>query len=168
MTTLKIKKYIANPSEVEAIQITSGNIHEVAKWCGGDVRKSDTDKTVKFIKVPVFRALSDKQTKGYSGDWILKRGTSFKVYTDVAFKKNFTDGEAVKMVPDSEQEGVSEVIFQSMVEAREKPQETRLMMGGHESKFSTPPAGVPMRGVIFQGQHYDNASDIPVRDVPQQ
>lgn len=85
-----VNKYARKPFYVEAVQVTAENIQEVAKWCSGQVyhvAEANGDHT--FIKVKVKRPLSARQTKAFVGDWVLKAGTGYKVYTSDAFDKSF-------------------------------------------------------------------------------
>jgi hypothetical protein len=77
--------YIRRPFEVLAVEVTPENMEEVAEWCSGYL---DADHT-KFGKVDVKRALNERQTKAYPGDWVLHASTGFKVYTPNAFHKTF-------------------------------------------------------------------------------
>lgn len=93
---LKTEKYVRKQFPVEAVEVTSENMREVAQWCGGKVRTDKQHwsyrKGQKFIKVHVPRALNDKQTMAYVGDWILYAGNGpngFKVYTPRAFESSF-------------------------------------------------------------------------------
>lgn len=98
------KTFMRRSFEVEAIRVTSENMEEVAQWCLGTIliQKRPTKrgeggfiKEVPYLKVDVLRPLNERQTMAFPGDWILKTGTSFKIYTDIAFHKNFLpmDGE---------------------------------------------------------------------------
>jgi len=161
--TIKIKKYTAKPVEVEAIQITKSNMAEVAKWCKGSVctevipaEKSATGEefTEKYVRPKMYRPKNrthtprdDEMTKGYVGKWIIKRGTNYKVYTDQAFANNYTDGQALPLAEQKHRDEVSPSIFNGMVQEMTQPRETHLAVSGHETKFVTPSAGVPMRGV---------------------
>lgn len=84
-------KYVRRPFEVEAVLVTEDNLPEVAVWCQGDVQTETyrNGDEREFIKVRVARALNERQTKAYPGDWVLYAGTGFKVYTEKAFKKTF-------------------------------------------------------------------------------
>ncbi len=84
---LDTTKYVRKPFYVDAVQITTENIDEIAQWCEGEVQ-SDKDGT-KYVKVRVLRPLNDRQTKAYVGDWVLYAGTGFKVYTTKAFGNSF-------------------------------------------------------------------------------
>lgn len=148
MSQIEIKKYISKPTTVEAIQITKDNMAEVADWCAGEVRthKDEHGKIEKYVKVKVWRAQSEKLSQGFIGNWVLKRGTGYKVYTDKAFKSGYTDGASIPMVEDGD---VNEAIFDSMVLERTKPHTTEIRMGDHVERITTPAKGVPMRGPDF-------------------
>ena len=77
------------PFTVEAIRLTPENMTAVAKWCGGQIRTSGKRGIQKYIKVDVKRALTDRQTMAYVGDWVLRAGSGFKVYTPKAFDASF-------------------------------------------------------------------------------
>lgn len=84
---MQTTKYIRKPFEVEAVQVTDENIEEVKEWCQGTLESDDR----RFIRVRVARALNERQTKAYAGDWVLYAGTGFKVYTSKAFYKTFEE-----------------------------------------------------------------------------
>lgn len=95
---MQVSKFVRKPFEVEAVQVTAENLADVATWCRGEVRsdvigRTETELTVEtgspYVKVTVARALNEKQTKAFVGDWVLKAGTGFKVYTTKAFTKSF-------------------------------------------------------------------------------
>lgn len=86
-------KYVRKPFEVDAVQVTEGNIEEVKDWCQGTLQQ---DGNRQFIKVHVARALNERQTKAFPGDWVLYAGAGFKVYTNKAFHKTFEQPEGVK------------------------------------------------------------------------
>jgi hypothetical protein len=85
--SLIIEEYTRKPFNIEAVQVTRENMEEVAKWCGGVVQLDAKNK--RYIKVDVNLPLTEKQTKAYLDDWVLKsdnRGKGrFKVYTHKAF-----------------------------------------------------------------------------------
>lgn len=81
-------KYLRKSIEIDAVQVTSENIAEVAEWCNGQVIDQD-GQTDSHIKVDVHRPLSLRQTQAFVGDWILGSPKGFKVYTDNAFRSNF-------------------------------------------------------------------------------
>lgn len=82
---IAFETYVRKPFAVEAVRVTETNIEEVAKWAQGTLMEDSRP----FIKVRVARALNERQTKAYPGDWVLYAGTGFKVYTNKAFWKTF-------------------------------------------------------------------------------
>lgn len=88
--TLKTETYTRKSFDVEAVQVTDDNISEVAEWCGGEVRSTkNDDEETSYIKVRVFRPMSERQTRAYVGDWVLYAGTGYKVYPPKPFEKCF-------------------------------------------------------------------------------
>ena len=87
MPTVETTRFVRKPFYVDAVQVTAENIDAVAVWCNGDI--VEVSKTNKHIRVRVLRALNERQTKAYIGDWILYAGTGYKVYTPAAFAKSF-------------------------------------------------------------------------------
>lgn len=89
---MKTRKFSRKPFDVEAVQVTEENFREVAEWCEGEIRSQERKgEEVEFIKVKVYLAAFDRQTKAYVGDWVLKTETGFKVYTQSAFDKTFVE-----------------------------------------------------------------------------
>lgn len=86
-----VQKYVSVPIEVEAVEVTAENLEDIAVWCNGELRTASIDENpVTYIKVPVKRPRTERQTKAFVGDWILKTPIAIKVYNPIAFKKNFT------------------------------------------------------------------------------
>lgn len=85
--TLKTEKFARKPFYVDAVQITEGNMQDVAKWCQGSVLSTDAGEN--YIKVRVHRPLNERQTKAFVNDWILFAGSGYKVYTPKAFNQSF-------------------------------------------------------------------------------
>ena len=96
MSDITTNKFVRKPFYVDAVQVTSANIEDVAKWCGGTVKESKPDKDIengrvpeKFIQVTVYRPMSDRQKMAFVNDWVLFAGKGYKVYTNPAFQKTF-------------------------------------------------------------------------------
>jgi hypothetical protein len=95
MSTLKTEKFVRKPFPIDAVQVTEENMEAVAKWCGGEVlTEARGNRTVKYIQVPVARAINERQKKAHVGDWVLSsetrnRNRSFKCYTPKAFDDCF-------------------------------------------------------------------------------
>lgn len=84
---IKPEAFARKPFVIEAIRVDAKNMAEVAKWCSGFVNRDDQKR--RYIKVQVRKAAHDRQTMAYDGDWVLRAGTGFRVYTDAAFHKSF-------------------------------------------------------------------------------
>lgn len=92
--SLAIKDYTRKPFTVEAVQVTPQNLEEVAKWCGGEIiTERRGGREVKYIKVDVSRPMTERQTKAFVEDWVLKAGTGFKCYTKKAFPDCFVEAK---------------------------------------------------------------------------
>lgn len=86
--SLKTQKYDKKPFSVEAVRVTQENLMAVLEWCAG-VLFPASGKLGPFVKVEVRRPISERQTRAYIGDWVLKAGSGFKVYNDRAFFEAF-------------------------------------------------------------------------------
>ena len=86
---MKIHTYQRKTFIVEAVQVTADNLREAAQWCEGGLHIPADGPA--FVKVRVHRPLSERQTRAFVGDWILKTKNSFKVYPEKAFKSSFEE-----------------------------------------------------------------------------
>lgn len=89
--TTHVRKFMRKPFYIDAIQVTASNLDQVTRWCKGQLYEN-ADGTY-YIKVRVYKPLNERQTKAYIGDWVLKAGKGFKVYSDRAFNNTFTEVE---------------------------------------------------------------------------
>lgn len=84
--------FVRKQFPVQAVQVTPNNIDQLAESVKGEV-KHDGDKEGNFsrtyIDVPVRKPLNKRQTQAYIGDWIVKQGRTFKVYSDKSFNQQF-------------------------------------------------------------------------------
>lgn len=74
---------------VQAIRVTAENIHELAGWCGGEVKNALTENSA-YIIVPA-RARSTSRAR--IGDWItrLTDSNNFRVYQAKSFLEAFRE-----------------------------------------------------------------------------
>lgn len=89
--TIRTIRFVRKPLIVDAVQVTDENIYEVAKWCSGfvDIAKRYNRPEAQYVKVDVLRPGNIRQTRAFVGDWVLRAGTSYKVYTQKAFASSF-------------------------------------------------------------------------------
>lgn len=87
---MQTKTYYRKKLEVQAVQVTADNLHEVAEWCGGEVlEEKPGDPTTSYVKVRVHRPQSEKQTRAFISDWVLESVTGYKVYPHRSFITTF-------------------------------------------------------------------------------
>lgn len=80
------QQYLTAQRKVEAAQVTEENMNELAGWCGGRVQNNGGRP---HVKITVARSLAARFGQGYAGDWIVRMGKSFRIYTNENFLKNF-------------------------------------------------------------------------------
>jgi len=92
---MKATRFIRKPFVVSGYQVTNENMDVIATWCRGHVIPADdARKEQAFVRVPVDRPTSQKQTQAFVGTWVIlafnQRGEeSFKVYPQEWLNKNF-------------------------------------------------------------------------------
>jgi hypothetical protein len=108
---LKTTKYIRKPFAVEAVKVTSSNIEEVAKWCGGKLISAEQNgKTTVRIDVPLKKTVARDRPSGmaYPGMWVLKSDDRFSVYSQKNLDLMFEP--AIEVQTDSRDEVVKEAL----------------------------------------------------------
>src|SRR4051812_12196071 len=87
---IETQTYIRKPVPVRAIRVTEKNMKDVARWCKGTIEntpKQGRKPARRYIRVQVIRAMSDRMTGAFVGDWVLfMEGSGFKVFLDDAFR----------------------------------------------------------------------------------
>lgn len=89
---MKLENYKRKPFIVQCVQVTADNMEEVAKWVGGSVKHESASANrpaASYVEVSVIRPTHPKQSMAYIGNWVLKMGTTWKVYTDTGFRSSF-------------------------------------------------------------------------------
>lgn len=86
MTDIQTTRFVRKPLHVNAIRVTHENMEAVAEWCGGVMGKQGHRQ---FIRLYLKYARTPRQTVAYSGDWITRVGTTFKVWTNKSFRETF-------------------------------------------------------------------------------
>lgn len=113
-------KFVRKPLYVDAVKVTAENFAEIANWCQGEIYTADGNDTrlvdgaddinpaALYIRVRVHNPKSPRQTKAYTGDWILYTDRGYKVYTEKAFFASFEEIDN-DVNPDQEMLSVDEV-----------------------------------------------------------
>lgn len=92
MSSVPTQEFRRKSFPVQAVQVTPENMKQVAKWCAGKIMQDGEKEghlSRDYIKVRVAYPINERQTQAFLGDWVLKSGKSFKVYTNSAFEKSF-------------------------------------------------------------------------------
>lgn len=112
---IKIEQFRRKTFNVDAVQVTPDNLEDVASWCGGDVRtEKQKGKDVRFIKVRVYKALDEEQTKAFPGNYVVYMGSGYKVYKYNAFMRTF---EKTSDVEHSRDAGTGQFVSEEYAEA---------------------------------------------------
>lgn len=83
---MQLSSFVRKPFTVEAVEITTENIHEVAQFIG-TLRGEDTDQP--YIQVD--RKLVPNVFKVYPGFWMTKMGSNVRCYSSHIFKAQFIE-----------------------------------------------------------------------------
>lgn len=67
---MDIKKYIANPTVIEAALVTENNLEKVANWCNGAVKGIKLSKADRIIQW--HNKLHDSELEAKVGEYIVK------------------------------------------------------------------------------------------------
>lgn len=103
-------KYVRKPLYVDAIEVTSENFLDVARWCQGLVGPEggefgtevqpaegiEIDPEKYYIRLRVHNPKNRWQSMANVGDWILYTEHGYKVYSANAFENNFDKLEEAK------------------------------------------------------------------------
>lgn len=85
--TDKPEKFVRRTFEVTAWQVTEDNIEDVREWCMGDIRRNDVG--IPYIHVRVHHPRNARDTRAFSGDWVVYADNGYKVYPHRSFEFSF-------------------------------------------------------------------------------
>lgn len=89
---VQVSRFVRKETHVDAIRVTETNLDDLAVMCGGVV-KSNTPGLIIGRKPHIEICSSPYGTivrmKAYIGDWIIRSGTNFEVYTNSQFEALF-------------------------------------------------------------------------------
>jgi hypothetical protein len=131
---IETQTYFRKPVPVQVLQVTDANIRDVARWCGGKIqmaKKRGNKPAVPYIQVQVLRAMNDRHTKAFVGDWVLfMDGAGFKVFPDEAFHKAY---EPAKKDETDELESVKHEVAQALDEFGKRIHDMTVRLNGDSS-----------------------------------
>lgn len=91
---MEATEFVRKPFEVQAIQVTTENMKEVADWCGGVVDNLIYKGVPRpYVKVPAVNALNDRHRQAFVSDWVIwaKNGETWKSYSNKSFWLHFEE-----------------------------------------------------------------------------
>lgn len=97
MGAIATTNFTRNTFPVEAVRLTKDNLSEVVEWCDGELRETENNR--KHLKLKYKRNgthLPARLFNGYVGDWVVRSGNSFKIYTNKSFNNTFTKDEVTQ------------------------------------------------------------------------
>lgn len=86
---MDLRPFERHTFRVEALQVTKANIHEVAAWCGAQIKKPDNGAP--YLIVP--SGTRGNTAKARIGDWItrLTSANNYRVYQNHVFREYFRE-----------------------------------------------------------------------------
>lgn len=88
---LEIQEFSRRSFDVEAVKVTEENMAEVARWCGGSIKRTGSHE--KYVNVPVKQPSNPTKNRNlfraFVDYWVLKSDTGFRVYTQSGFEAAF-------------------------------------------------------------------------------
>jgi hypothetical protein len=98
MSRITTVQYTRKALFVDAVRITKANFDDIAEWCQGEVKQTETPGKgtgKKYIRIRAHNPKNPRQTKAFVGDWILYTDRGYKVYTNQAFHASFDESTTV-------------------------------------------------------------------------
>lgn len=83
---MKTTRFTRKSFEVEAVRVTHENFEEVRAWCDGEEHGSEHGR---YFQIDIKTQVSQRARRAHIGDWVLRSGTGFRVYTNNAFRDFF-------------------------------------------------------------------------------
>ena len=116
---IKTTTFVRKPFPVQAVQVTTENMNEIAEWCNGEIRNlgEHDGRWGPFVEVDVINPLRPRQAQAFVGDWVLQSEKGFKVYTRSAFEKCFDSAEDCRRVVDDIVRKETKVLIDRVAEA---------------------------------------------------
>lgn len=66
---VKATRFMRKPFVSKGYEVTETNMDALAQWCGGSVIREEG--RTPFVRVPVSRSNNERQTRAYTGSWIV-------------------------------------------------------------------------------------------------
>jgi len=113
---IQAETFVKNVLYVSAIRVTEENMTALAAWAKGHIGLTNDAQKRRYIMVPLHG--KKKQEPAYSGDWIVKMNSTYRVYTDKAFHESFHRPGDRRPVPNYSNKTVREILDDSIQKER--------------------------------------------------
>lgn len=117
-------RYTIKSFDVDAVQVTTENIHEVAQLCSGMVKDTGLQLDepggklyIDLVVTPAPKDARPRRATAYANDWIVRQGNHFILYQDREFKDAAVPAQANRF--DEVLELVREAMYGPNAHARE-------------------------------------------------
>lgn len=93
-SNMQIETFVRRPFDVNAVQVTPQNAHEIAEWCNGKVGTSDyklagTKVSLDTVLVPGNGPNKGQMVEARIGSWVVEHLGNFRVYRKKQFEDTF-------------------------------------------------------------------------------
>jgi hypothetical protein len=107
-----VRLFTRSPFDVQAVQVTTANIGEVAVWCKGTIHEGVKSL---YIKLDIPDAKSSVRQQAFPGDWILLSDQGYRIYTERALESNFIEKVAPKVSDEVRRAAIREIVLNTIM-----------------------------------------------------
>lgn len=107
-----VQLFTRAPFDVQAVQVTTGNIAEIAAWCNGTIHQGVKSL---YIKLEIPDAKSSVRQQAFPGDWILLSDQGYRIYTERALESNFVPKTAPRIDGGIRRDAIREIVLNTIM-----------------------------------------------------
>lgn len=89
---MKLEEWVRKPKPLTAVQVTEENMVAVAAWCKSPISGHEGKRWIAVV----FKNPENGRRKAYVGDYVVKLGRGYKIYTAKAFRDDFEPAPVVQ------------------------------------------------------------------------
>jgi hypothetical protein len=106
-----VQLFTRTPFDVQAVEVTTANIGEVALWCNGTIESHPKSLA---IKLDIPGAKTSVRQHAFPGDWILLSDQGYRIYTKRALESNFSPKTSPKLSPEQRKAIIRELVYNAV------------------------------------------------------
>lgn len=107
-----VQLFTRTPFDVQAVQVTTDNIAEIAVWCNGTIHEGVKSL---YIKLEIPDAKSSVRQQAFPGDWILLSDQGYRIYTERALESNFVPKTTPKVSDEIRRSAIREIVLNTIM-----------------------------------------------------